>query len=222
MQRVSVFLILALWFVTVHTAIAASKPQVIAFGKWSTVKIAQGESQRPRDVKVRPIFVDSRIKEYSTGNPHDVTDRLFVVRRVFRLNDALPQESANHWQWQWGEWLVIDRVTGRISQLNLPDFDSPSSEASWYRDYVAYCGLSEDGKKLLAVVARVGSRKPVLKKALGEPADADAPASGCPAPNWQRNPGRVTFQPEQGQSLSFSIRGRVVDVASDSGEEAEE
>ena len=48
----------------------------------------------------------------------------------------------------------VDRLTGRVSQLNLPEFDPFYSTASWYRDYIAYCGVSEDGKKLYAVVPR--------------------------------------------------------------------
>jgi len=50
------------------------------------------------DLKVRPLLVDTRIKEYTTGNPHELTDRLFVVRRAFRVNDALPADNATRWQ----------------------------------------------------------------------------------------------------------------------------
>ena len=70
------------------------------------------------------------------------------------------------------EWLPVDRLTGRVSQLNLPEFDPFYSTASWYRDYIAYCGVSEDGKKLYAVVAQVGRRKPILKKMLAHRAGA--------------------------------------------------
>ena len=38
------------------------------------------------EIKVRALFVDTRLKEYTIGLPHDVTDRLFVVRRAYRLN----------------------------------------------------------------------------------------------------------------------------------------
>jgi len=97
---------------------------------------------------------------------------------------------------QRGGWLLVDRVTGRVSQLNLPEFDPFYSTAAWYRDYVAYCGVSEDGKKLYAMVAQVGRRKPVLKKDVGQPAGADDPDSECPPPAWERSPARVTFQPD--------------------------
>jgi hypothetical protein len=48
--------------------------------------------------------------------------------------------------------LLVDRMTGHISAINLPEFDSCYSVASWYSDYVAYCGVSDDGKTLYAVV----------------------------------------------------------------------
>jgi len=52
------------------------------------------------DLKVRPLYVDTRLKEYTTGSAHDLTDRLFAVRRMFRVNDALPEETTVRWQWQ--------------------------------------------------------------------------------------------------------------------------
>ena len=33
------------------------------------------------------------LKEWTTGDAHDVTDRSFVVRRVIRINDTLPETS---------------------------------------------------------------------------------------------------------------------------------
>jgi hypothetical protein len=66
--------------------------------------------------------------------PHEVTDRLFVIRRAYRLNDNLPPETGvPRWQWQRGGWLMVDRVTGRVSQVALPEFDAFYSAASWYR-----------------------------------------------------------------------------------------
>ena len=201
---------------------AVPKPHVITFGKWTSAKWPNATGQKLLDLKVRPLFVDTRLKEYTTGAPHELTDRLFVVRRAFRVNDALPTEKANanatRWQWQRGGWLLVDRVTGRVSQLNLPEFDPFYSTASWYRDYIAYCGVSENGKKLYAVVAQVGRRKPILKKDAGEPAGTDDPDSECPPPVWERTPMRVTFQPDDDQKLVFSIRSRVVDVVNDAEE----
>jgi hypothetical protein len=81
--------------------------------------------------------------------------------------------------------------------------------------------VSEDGKKLYAVVAQVGRRKPILKKDIGEPAGGDSPDSECTPPTWERTPLRVTFLSNDNQKLVFSIRGRVVDVVNDA-EESEE
>ena len=215
-------LLLTLLCLAAGESAAASKTHTISFGKWTSVKWPDATGQRLLDLKVRPLFVDARLKEYTTGGAHDLTERLFVVRRAFRVNDALPDEGTVRWQWQRGGWLVVDRATGKISQLSLPEFDPFYSTASWYRDYVAYCGVSEDGKKLYAMVAQVGRRKPILKKVLGEPDGDDAPDSECPAPEWQRAPARVTFQPEESQKVLFSIRGRVVDVINDPEDEAEE
>jgi hypothetical protein len=116
---------------------------------------------------------------------------------------AFPRNSASppHWQWQLGGWLLVDRITGHTSPINLPEFDVFYSDASWYRDYAAYCGVSEDGKKVYAVVAQISRRKPVLKKLLdGEAVAATetknaSPDSACPLPAWQRAPIRVTFEP---------------------------
>lgn len=204
-------------------ATAVPKPHVISFGKWTAAKWFAGTTGgKPLDIKVRALYVDTRLKEYTTGPAHDVTDRLFVVRRVFRLNDTLPEETATapRWQWERGGWLLIDRVTGRVSQISLPEFDPFYSTPSWYRDYIAYCGVSEDGKKLFAIVAQLGRRKPILKKPLGEPGGDDEPDSECPAPAWQRQPVRVTFEPDEDQKLTFSIRGHAVDLVNDAEEEA--
>ena len=200
---------------------AIPKPHVVILGKWISAKWPNATGEKMLDLKVRPLFVDTRLKEYTTGSPHELTDRLFVVRRAFRMNDALPSENAAHWQWQRGGWLLVDRLTGHVSQLNLPEFDPFYSTASWYRDYIAYCGVSEDGKKLYAVVAQVGRRKPILKKDVGVPGGDEDPDSECPAPAWERSPMRVTFHPDENQKLIFSVRNRVVDLATDA-EEPEE
>jgi hypothetical protein len=214
-------LVVILWIAAGGESAAVPKTHVITFGKWMLVKWPDATGKKLLDLKVRPLYVDTRLKEYTTGTAHELTDRLFAVRRVFRVNDALPEENVLRWQWQRGGWLLVDRLSGKVSQLSLPEFDPFYSTASWYRDYVAYCGVSDDGKKLYAVVAQVGRRKPVLKKPVGEPAGEDDPDSECPAPTWERSPARVTFQPDDTQKLLFSIRGRVVDIVNEPDEEAE-
>jgi hypothetical protein len=137
-------------------ATGAPKIHVITFGKWTSVLWFRdsGADSKPQMIKIRALSIDGRVKEYAIGAPHEVTERLFVVRRAFRVNDSLPEEPAPHWQWQRGGWLLIDRITGRVSPINLPEFDVYYSAASWYRDYVAYCGVAEDGKKTFAIVAQ--------------------------------------------------------------------
>jgi hypothetical protein len=225
-------------FITHSIAAAAVKPHVITFGKWTTVQSfdesGTGDS-KPLTLKIRPLVVDAHTKEFTLGSAHDVTDRLFVVRRAFRVNDSLPQESASppHWQWQLGGWLLVDRTTGHISPINLPDFDISYSAASWYRDYAAYCGISDDGKKVYAVVAQINRRKPVLKKPIeggtmpGREMSGkemkDAPVeSVCSTPAWQRAPVRVTFEPAAAPKQTFAIRGHAVDLVNETEEEDEE
>jgi hypothetical protein len=206
---------------------APAKVHVISFGKWTSVQWVTGsapeekKNDKPLTIKVRTLVVDGRVKEYTLGAPHEVTDRLFVVRRVFRVNDSLPEESATRWQWERGGWMLVDRLTGRVSPVVLPEFDAFYSAASWYRDYVAYCGVADDGKKTYAVVAQLSRRKPVLKKEIsstGVPDDA-APDSACPVPLWQRGPVRVSFEPAGGPKETFAIRGHVVDLVNDAEEE---
>jgi hypothetical protein len=199
-----------------------TKVHVITFGKSMSVPwIPSGTGdEKPLSLKVRALVVDGRVKEYVLGTPHEVTDRLFVVRRAFRVNDSLPEESGPHWLWQRGGWLLVDRTTGRVSPVNLSDFDAFYSAASWYRDYVAYCGVSDDGRKTVAIVAQLGRRKPVLNKPLsndGVPDDG-VPDSACPAPSWQRSPVRVSFEPASGSKQTFAVHGHVVDVVSDEEE----
>ncbi len=223
--RNSVFGVLCCAALLMTAAGTAAKVHVIAFGKWTSAQwfTGSGEEDKPLILKIRALVIDGRVKEYTLGAAHEVTDRLFVVRRVFRVNDSLPEDSAPRWQWQRGGWLLVDRVTGRVSPINLPDFDVFYSAASWYRDYVAYCGVAEDGKKTYAMVAQLSRRKPVLKTVLskdGVPEDA-APDSACPVPSWQRSPARVSFETAGGAKQTFAIRGHVVDLVNDAEEEEE-
>ncbi|MBZ5719704.1 MAG: hypothetical protein LAO03_04920 [Acidobacteriia bacterium] len=214
---------LALLVSLTGTAAAAPKAHVVSFGKLTVVKWFVGlDEKQAVDLKVRALYVDGRQKEFTLGPPHEVTDRLFVVRRAFRLNDALPDESgsAPKWRWERGGWLMVDRLTGRVAIIDLPDFDTYYSAPNWYRDYVAYCGVSDDGKKMYAMVMQLGRRKPVLKKLLGDAPDDDMPDSACPGPVWQRQPARVSFAPD-GQKVTYSVRGHAVDVVNDSDNEDE-
>jgi hypothetical protein len=223
--RLGLLLLVAVIF-PLNLASAVSKPHVITFGKWATVQwFPAFADDKPLALKVRPLLVDSRVKEFTFGLAHDVTERIFVVRRAFRVNDSLPQEPASspHWQWQRGGWLLVDRVTGHVSPINLPEFDAVYSAASWYRDYVAYCGVSDDGKKIYAVVAQISRRKPALKKSLDGPSILEnaSPDSACPAPSWQRAPTRVTFEPTGTAKQTFAIRSHSVDLMTEEEDDEE-
>ncbi|MGA9588009.1 MAG: hypothetical protein WBQ95_21945, partial [Terracidiphilus sp.] len=160
-------------------------------------------------LKIRPLVVDDNVKECTTGESHDVTDRSFVVRRVLRINDELPGEkptsSSAHWVWQRGPWLLVDRVTGHIAALKLPDYDPSVSQVIWFRDYAAYCGVTASGKSLYAVVAQLAVRKPVLAKKLDGLDLASRTEPACGTPEWQREPLSATFHPAGRDAISFDI-----------------
>jgi hypothetical protein len=212
--RVATFCILIC--LVVNQATAAAKPKVISFSAWTKVPFFVGpHEEKSIDIKIRSLMVDGKIKEFTTGDIHDITDRFFVVRKAFRVNDWLPDDEKpkeHRWKWQRGGWLLVDRTTARISAVNLPDFDPFYSSGSWFRDYIAYCGLSDDATKLYAEVAQIGRKKPILKQKLGEAKNGEMPESECVAPHWERNPIRVTFEPIGGQKQSFQIFGHAADA----------
>lgn len=205
-------------------AVAATAPRhKIHFGGWMTVKFFVGPSQTEgRQIQVRALYVDSKLREFTTGEPHEVTDQIFVVRRAYRLNDALPEDEPKkvpNWRWQRGGWLLVDRNTGRVSPLkNLAEFDPYYSNATWYRDYVAYCGVSQDGEKLYAVITQIGLKKPLVLKELGPAHTKEEPDSQCALPKWQRDPMRVTFEPAGSAPSTFQVHGRHIDAAADHAE----
>jgi len=178
-------------------------------------------------LKIRALIVDGAVKEWTTGDAHDVTDRSFVVRRAIRLNDELPgdkpgtADKQGHWVWQRGTWLLVDRVTGHIVALKLPDYDPGVSQVSWFRDYGAYCGVTASGKSLYAVVAQVAARKPVLAKKLEGFDAANRPDAVCAAAEWQREPLRITFHPVGKVAVSFDIVPGSAVLVEDAGDDGE-
>ena len=164
--------LLILLLLTPLSTLAASKPKVhvISFGKTMAVKLFLGpDEERTVPIRVRSLYVDGKLKEFVTGETHEVTDRLFVIRRAYRLNNNLPTDESKvaNWVWERGGWLMVDRLTARVTQLSLVEFDPFYSQASWFRDYAAYCGVSDSGEKLIAVVMQLGRKKTVMKKELG-------------------------------------------------------
>lgn len=200
---------------------AAPKPHVVVLGGWTSIWL-RGEDtpSQPLQLKVRPLYVDGRAKEFTTGHAHDVTERTFVVQQMYRVNDSLPQQAGSpQWQWQRGGWLLVDRLSGRVQPIALPDFDPDSSAMSWFRDYAAYCGAPDSGQKFFAVIMQIGRRKPLFKKPLG---DATQSQSTCAPPLWERNPMRVTFTLNPDQKLTFEVKKRAVEmVAPDESEGGE-
>jgi len=207
---------------------AGKKVHVIALGAFKRVPYSKagdpaGALPDEASLKIRPLVVDGSVKEWTTGDAHDVTDRSFVVRRALRLNDSLPGDKPGAWVWQRGPWLMVDRLTGHVTALKLPDYDPGVSQVSWFRDYGAYCGLTASGKSLYAVVAQLAARKPVLAKKL-DAFDPDLKSRSdpvCASPEWQRDPLRVTFHPAGKDSLSFEIVPGSAVLVEDSGDDAE-
>jgi len=172
-------------------------------------------------LKIRPLVVDGVVKEWTSGDAHDVTDRSFVVRRVMRINDSLPGDKLGHWVWQRGPWLLVDRVSGHALALKLPDYDPGVSQVAWFRDYAAYCGVTASGKSLYAVVAQVAGRKPVLAKKLDAFDVQNHADPVCGVPDWQREPLRVTFHPTGKDAVSYDIVPGSAVLVEDSGDDAD-
>jgi hypothetical protein len=198
---------------------AFAKQHAIAFGKPLAVKLFVGPSEdKTQAMTVRALYVDGNLREFTTGEAHDVTDRMFVVRRAFRVNDVLPtdEKKVPTWKWQRGGWLMVERGSGHVTRLSLPDFDPYYSNATWFRDYAAYCGLSGDASKLYAVVVQLGQKRPLIRKDLGEAHGEEMPDSECAPPKWERAPVRVTFAPVGKPAASFEVHGRWAEPAESS------
>jgi hypothetical protein len=214
------------------------KPHFVVLGAVKQVPYSKagdpaGAASEETTLRTRALLVDGRISEWTTGEAHDVTDRSFVVRRALRINDTLPADpskpdpakpgtskpGASHWVWQRGPWLLIDRLTGHVTALKLPDYDPGTSQVAWFRDYAAYCGVTASGKSLYAVVAQIGVRKAVLSKKLSpyDPADRSSPA--CTQPEWQREPLRITFHPAHRDPASYDLVGNSAVLVEDDNEE---
>jgi hypothetical protein len=210
-----------------------------------------GATQAENELKVRALLVDGVVKEWTTGDAHDVTDRSFVVRRVIKLNDALPSDNTissdklapgdksgvagkpgpggkpaltakqEHWVWQRGPWLLVDRQTGHIVVVKLPYYDPGVSQVVWFRDYGAYCGVTNSGKSLYAMVAQVAGRKPLLAKKLSAFDPENHPEPACGPSEWQREPLRVTFHPTGKEAASFDVIPGSAVLVEEAGDEAE-
>jgi hypothetical protein len=225
--RMAILAIMAAMLAAVPAVQAAPrKVHTVALGAARRVPYSKagdpaGAAPAEDALKIRALLVDGVLKEWTTGDAHDVTDRSFAVRRVIRLNDTLPGDKLGHWVWQRGPWLLVDRVSGHTTALKLPDYDPGVSHVSWFRDYAAYCGLTASGKSLYAVVAQVAGRKPLLAKKLAAFDAASHADPVCGQPEWQREPLRVTFQLTGKDAASFDIVPGSAVLVEDSGDEPE-
>jgi hypothetical protein len=223
---VTVFALLAIGILTGEAHASARKTHTVLLGAVKRVPYSRagdpaGAGQDETQLKIRPLLVDDAVKEWTAGEAHDVTDRSFVVRRVLRINDDLPGDKQIHWVWQRGPWLLVDRVSGHVTALKLPDYDPGVSQVSWFRDYAAYCGVTASGKSLYAVVAQLAVRKPVLSKKLAAFDEESRGDAACGATEWQREPLRVTFHPAGKDATSFELVPGSAVLVEESDEEPE-
>jgi hypothetical protein len=228
-SSLSAFLSILFVFLSGPSLLAAPKVHSVTLGRSRNVPYVplRAAAVAPSDAKsgestlsVRALYVDGRQKEWTTGEIHNVTDRTFTIRRALRLNDSLPSDPAAHWVWQPGPWLMVNRTTGHITALHLPDFDPAVSEVVWFRDYAAYCGVGGTAKGgLFAVVAQLGSRRAVVRKRIGKWPQPAPIASACQPAQWQRQPIRVTIQPTGGDAATYDVLGSasLVEESDDAG-----
>jgi hypothetical protein len=211
--RVSALLLLTMMM---PSALIAAGPKVhtVTLGPFHKVPYTQPDAtpdtknDETSSLKVRPLFVDDRQKEWTVGEIHDVTDRTFTVRRALRINDSLPGDGTQRWIWQPGPWLSVDRVTGHITALHLPDFDAAVSDVVWFRDYAAYCGTATTAKGgLYAVVSQLGGRRAVVQRLIGKWPQTDHFIPVCQPAQWQRLPMRVTLKPTGGEAATYDVVG---------------
>jgi len=202
---VAVFVVLP-----VLVAAAPRKSHTVVLGAARKVAYSRtgdpaGAASQESELKIRALVVDGSVKEWTTGEAHDVTDRSFVVRRAIRINDTLPGDKLEKWVWQRGPWLLVDRVTGHAAPLRMPNYDPAVSQVSWFRDYAAYCGVTASGKSLYAVVWQVGGRKPMLAKKLRAFDLGRYPERVCEPVEWQREPMKVLFHPAGKEAVGYEI-----------------
>ena len=212
-RTLSCFLLLLLWVIPGTPCRAATKAHTVFLGSGKNVPYSQagdpaGALPGEKQLHVRALLVDEKVKEWTTGEAHNITDRTFVVRRALRLNDALPGDKAEHWIWQRGPWLTVDRVKGSVTALHLPDYDPAVSNVVWFRDYAAYCGIGTTAKGgLFAIVAQLGARRAVVQKQIGPWPQSNHFIPVCQAAEWQRLPMRVTLKPTGGEAMTFDVVG---------------
>src|SRR5664279_1011694 len=99
--RIAVVAMAALFAAAPAAHAAPRKAHMVVLGAAKRVHYSKagdpaGAAAGEQELKIRALLVDGALKEWTTGDAHDVTDRSFVVRRVIKLNDTLPGESEKH------------------------------------------------------------------------------------------------------------------------------
>jgi hypothetical protein len=205
----------------------AAKVHSVAIGAWRKVSYTPpsvsltSNASEPITLRVRPLVIDGQVRDWTTGEIHEITGRTFVARRVVKLNNALPDETGARWLWVLGPWLLVDRASAHITVLHLPDFDPAVSEVVWFRDYAAYCGANTTGRHLFAVVAQLGVRRPLVAKPITQWTVDDHPTPACAPATWQRQPLQVVFHPANSDALTYQIFG-LASALVESGETPDE
>ena len=132
------------------------------------------------------------------------------------------RKKSAKWLWQRGGWLLVDRVSGKIALVKLPDFDAFYSEVSWYRDYAAYCGITSNGERVDARGRRDRRQEGVVSQGIGQGQHGRFVRQELRA----RRTGtgsrpRVTFLPKTGEKFTVNVSGRFADEAPDNDSDEE-
>ena len=88
-----------LLLIAVSQSWAATKVHTVFLGTgkivpYSAIGDPAGALTTEKQLRVRPLLVDDKIREWTTGESHAITDRSFVVRRALRINDSLPNDKS--------------------------------------------------------------------------------------------------------------------------------
>jgi hypothetical protein len=75
------------------------KPHIVVLGAVRQVPYSKagdpaGAAADETKLATRPLLVDGKVSEWTTGEMHPVTERSFVVRRAVKINDALPEDAV--------------------------------------------------------------------------------------------------------------------------------
>ena len=98
--RFSVMVLAAMFAAAPAAQAAPRKAHTVVLGAAKKVSYSKagdpaGAAAGEDSLKIRALLVDGVLKEWTTGDAHDVTDRSFVVRRVIKLNDTLPSDQTS-------------------------------------------------------------------------------------------------------------------------------